>query len=482
MQKKFITNFFFLIFMNILIKPFWIFGIDRVVQNTTGAAEYGLYSSLLSFSFLLNILLDLGITNYNVRNIAQHSHLLKKHFSSIVVLRILLAVIYIGISLIAGWIMDYDSRRLSILLILLFNQVLASFTLYLRSNISGLQLFKTESIISVLDRTLMIIFCSVLLWSGWFSKSFPIEYFVWAQTLAYFLTAIITFIIVAKKAKFNKLSWNLQFFLVILKQSYPFAILILLMGFYTNVDSVMIERLLPDGAFQAGIYAQARRLMDAANQFPYLISILLLPMFSSMIRKKEFVEDLVELSFSIIAIPSIILMALSVFYNEQLMTALYHQHVKESALILRVIMNCFLAFSSVYIFGTLLTANGSLRYLNYIALGGMILNISLNYYYIPIYGPLGAAMVALVTQYITAGAQMLLVHHIFKFTYRWWLFSRYALFTASTFILFSFLQTLPIKWIFSCIAGVLLSIALSFAFFLIRPRSIIRLIRQPGQN
>lgn len=482
MQKKFITNFFFLLFMNVLIKPFWIFGVDRVVQNATGASEYGLYASLLSFSFLLNIIVDIGITNYNARNIAQHNHLLKKHFSSIVVLRILLAVIYMAVSLTAGWFLNYDSRHFFILLILLFNQATASFILYLRSNIAGLQLFKTESIISVLDRTLMIIFCSILLWSGWFSKTFPIEWFVWAQTLAYVLTAIITFIIVARKAKFSKLSWNYKFFLVILKQSYPYAILILLMGFYTGIDSVMIERLLPDGALQAGIYAQARRLMEAANQFPYLISILLLPMFSYMIRKKESLEDLVELSFSIIAIPSIILMAVSVFYNEDMMAALYVQHIKESALILRVIMNCFLAFSSVYIFGTLLTANGSLRYLNYIAFGGMILNISLNYYYIPIYGPLGAAIAALITQYLTAAAQMLLVHHIFRFTYRWWLFTRYALYTACTFVLFSILQTLQMKWIYSCLTGVLVSLALSFVFFLIRPRSLLRLVRQPSKS
>ena len=118
MQRKFVTNLFFLVFLNVLIKPYWIFGIDRVVQNTTGATEYGIYSSLLSFSFLLNILLDIGITNFNNRNIASHNHLLKKHFSSIVVIRMLLAGFYFGICFIAGWILDYNSRQLSILFIL----------------------------------------------------------------------------------------------------------------------------------------------------------------------------------------------------------------------------------------------------------------------------------------------------------------------------------------------------------------------------
>ncbi len=478
MHRKFITNLFFILFLNLLIKPFWILGIDRAVQNVTGAAEYGLYSSLLSFTFLLNILLDLGITNYNNRNIARHSQLLKKHFSSIIILRILLAGLYFAVSFIAGWMLGYNERRLSILLILLFNQALASFILYLRSNISGLQLFKTESIISVLDRTLMILFCSVLLWSGWFSGKIQIEWFAWAQTCAYLVTALITFIIVAKKAGFQRLHWNKHFFLVILKQSYPYALLILLMTFYYRIDAVMIERMLPDGALQAGIYAQAFRLLDAANMFAYLISVLLLPMFASMIRHKQSPEELVELSFSFIAIPSIILMAFSVFYNEDLMSLLYHEHVKESAIILSVVMNCFLAFASVYIFGTLLTANGSLRFLNIIALCGMILNISLNYYLIPLHGALGAAIAGLITQYLAAAAQMLLVHHIFHFKFKWWLFARYLLFTGSTFLLFSLLPALNLSWIVSCIIGALVAVLLSLAFYLVKPRNLIKLVRQ----
>ncbi len=75
MQKKFLTNLGLLLFLNLLIKPFWVLGIDRSVQNAVGAEDFGFYFSILNFSFLFNILLDLGITNFNNRNIAQNSHL-----------------------------------------------------------------------------------------------------------------------------------------------------------------------------------------------------------------------------------------------------------------------------------------------------------------------------------------------------------------------------------------------------------------------
>ena len=69
MQKKFVTNLALLLFLNLLIKPFWILGIDRSVQNSVGAADYGMYFALFNFSFLLNIILDFGITNFNNKNI-----------------------------------------------------------------------------------------------------------------------------------------------------------------------------------------------------------------------------------------------------------------------------------------------------------------------------------------------------------------------------------------------------------------------------
>ena len=64
MQNRFIKNIIFLLFLNLLVKPFWILGIDREVQNLLGDASYGTYQALFNFSYLFYILLDLGITNF----------------------------------------------------------------------------------------------------------------------------------------------------------------------------------------------------------------------------------------------------------------------------------------------------------------------------------------------------------------------------------------------------------------------------------
>ena len=416
MKRKFVTNLILLISLNLLIKPFWIFGIDRTVQNLVGDQSYGMYFALFNFSMILNILLDVGITNYNNRNIAQHNFLLPKHLSNIVGLKFLLAIVYAVFALGIAAIIGYDKIQFHLLFFLIFNQFLISFTLYLRSNISGLHLFRTDSLISVLDRSLMIIICSILLFNSAFKEQFTIEWFVYAQTAAYIITAIITFVVVLNKSGKIKIRFNLKFFLVFLKKSYPYALLILLMSFYNRIDSVMIERLLPDpiGKEQAGIYAHSFRLLDAVSMFGVLFAGLLLPIFAKMIKLKESVGQMVKLSYTLLIVPAIIIAISSIYYSGEIMALLYTSNTENSAGILGILMIGFIGIATTYIFGTLLTANGSLKYLNIMAFSAMVLNIVLNLILIPRYYAFGSAYASLVTQIFTGATQVILVFVIFK--------------------------------------------------------------------
>ncbi|MBS1765184.1 MAG: oligosaccharide flippase family protein [Bacteroidetes bacterium] len=428
MQRKFITNLALLLLLNLLIKPFWIFGIDRTVQNMLGAEVYGKYYALLNFSFLLNILLDAGITNYNNKNISQHQHLVSKHFSGIVVLRFLLAGGYMLASLIMAFIVGYSTDDLYLLILLLVNQFFISFILYLRSNLSGLHLFKSDSLVSVTDRFLMIIFCSFLIW-GNSGQHLEISSFVYAQTASYILTSFFAILLLKGRLKFQKITWQPAFYITILKQSAPFALLILLMTFYSRIDAIMLERLLPDGAFFAGVYAQAFRMLDAVNMFGYLFATLLLPMFAHMIKKHQPVQDLTRLSFTLLAVPSITLAISGLFYGKSIMELLYHEHADLSAPVFSILMFSFFCMATSYVFGTLLTANGSLKQLNIMAAAGMILNIGLNLLLIPSFKAYGAAIAGLTTQVVMTLSQILIAWRIFHLRFNYQLILKLLLFS-----------------------------------------------------
>lgn len=408
MKRKFVTNLALVLFLNLLVKPFWIFGIDRTVQNVVGADEYGFYFSLISFSLLLNIFLDLGITNFNNRSIARNPEKLAEYFSSIVGLKFLLAVLYAVVCLGAGLLLGYGEDHFGLLWALILNQFLASFILYLRSNISGLHYFRTDSLISVLDRTLVIIICGILLWGNVTDRAFRIEWFIFAQTAAYVITAIVAFLIVLYRSKYFRFRIDMRKFASILRESYPFALLILLMFFYYRIDSVLLERLLENGKQQVGIYAQSFRILDAAYMFATLFAGLLLPIFSRMLKKKEPVEEMVSLSCTLILLPALLLAAIGVFYSKQVIGLLYNEHMEASSRIFSLLMIGFTGIAISHIFGTLLTANRNLRELSFLAFTAVILNLTLNLILIPKYLAYGAALTFLVTQGYMALGQIII--------------------------------------------------------------------------
>ena len=490
MRRKFITNLILIVFLNLLIKPFWVLGIDRSVQNVVGPSEYGFYFTILNFAFLFQILLDWGISNFNNRNIAQNNHLLSKHFSSIIILRFLFGVVFMVTIMSVGYLIGYDDQQLYLLSIIGFNQFLLALILYLRSNISGLLLLRVDSVLSVIDRLILIIVCSILLWGGVTTEPFKIEWFVYSQTFAYSITAVIAFFIVFAKTKFQRLNWNTAFFLVIIKQSFPYFILILLMGMYSRIDSVLIERLLPiDGKYQVGVYASAFRLLDVANNMSgYLFAVLLLPLFAKMLKEKENINQVLKLSFTLLFLLSTTVAVTSIFFGHDIMSLLYHQHKSESASLFAIrmmessqifiiMMFAYVGTSTTYIFGTLLTANGSLKPLNIMAFIGMLISLGLNLVLIPEMKAMGAAYAGLTAQVVTAIIQVFLAFKILDIHFEAKFILKLIAFVLSLFALNWISTFLPFEWIIRMGISLALILMSAFALRLLNIRAFISIIK-----
>jgi len=491
MQKKFLKNLALLVFLNLLVKPFWILGVDREVQNVVGTSEYGFYSVILNFSFLFVIFLDLGITNFNNRNIAQNNQLLNKHLGGIGTVKLLLGILYGVVVMVAGWLWGFKESELYLLAWVGFNQFLLSFILYLRSNISGLLLFKTDSFLSVLDRLLMIGIVGVLLWSGLFTGNFTIEWFVYSQTIAYSITVLIALAAVLNKSGRLRLNWNTPFFLMILKKSLPFALLVLLMSFYNRIDPVLIKRLLPDGVgdYQAGVYAQAFRLLDAGQNFAFLFAVLLLPLFSRMLKDNLSVEHLTKLSFSIIISGALVIAMIAVFFGGEIMQVMYTQNageslavyslrIEQSAQIFQLLMFSFVAISANYIFGTLLTANNSLKVLNLIAVVGLLVNLTMNIILIPHLQALGSAYASLGTQVITALLQFYMAHRLLQLKINYRLILRFLLLVILLVVVGFGLSWLELSsWLVSTTAMLIAGILFTMALGLLNVKELVEILK-----
>ncbi len=432
-NREFILNILLLVFINLLIKPFFIFGIDLTVQNRVGE-EYGLYFALLNLTYVFQILNDFGIQNFNSRYLSQHPQLLPKYFPNLLAIKGLLSIFYIVLTLGTAWgLFGYGRHELPVLLILLFNAVLVQLTLYLRSNVSGLGFYRLDSVLSSLDKLLMLATCGVLLWGNLPDVPLNIETFALAQTLALLLTALIVFVVLRKKADFPvRPSWARNWragrpvVLFLLRKSFPYALVILLMFAYTRLDGVLLERLLPDGKAHTEVFAGAYRLLDACNMFGFMVASLLLPMFARLLKSRGVagVRSLASLGFNLMWAGSVTLATVVCLAREDLLHLM--MPARASAYrwdTLGVLIWAFVPVSLTYIFGTLLTAHERLKAMNRVFVFGIVLNLSLNLLLIPRYQAFGTAVAAVLTQSFVSAGMMWLCARTFGFwpSRRWWL-------------------------------------------------------------
>jgi O-antigen/teichoic acid export membrane protein len=416
MQKTFLSSLIITIFLNLLIKPLALFGIDASVQNRVGPEEYGLYFSLLNLSVILNMLLDLGINNYTTKRIAQRPDIAKRYFGKIFSFRILLFLLYFSILLVFALVLNYSGKALFILSILSVNQFFVMSIAYCRSHFAGFHFFKLDAFISVLDRFLLIVIGGFFLFMPFAKMKMTIELFVWIQFFCYLTSFCVAVFLLFKHIERPFLKWDLPFSLSFVKRSLPYAVLVVLMLLYTRLDGVMLERIHPNGAYESGIFAQGFRLLDALFMFGMIFASLLFPMFSKQL-KNDFsgIKPLLKTSGNLL-ISGAILIVLVTTYNAYYLLSLIYERANESVPAFQWLMIGFLAICMNFIFGTLLTANGNLRVLNISSAIGIILNIGLNFYLIPSHGAVGSAFASFVTQTFIAVIQFFYCLKIFKLT------------------------------------------------------------------
>ena len=395
-SRSFVQSLLLLILLNVLVKPLWIFGIDRQVQNITGYAAYGSYFALLNLSIVLNFLLDLGITPYFNRTVAADHGKDRVLFSQAFSIKLLLGIFYGIVVFLIAWSSGALTGRLLFMLMLM--QVLNSFSLLLRSYLSASQQYSKDAWLSITDKLFVILAAGfVLLYPG-LSGGITINLFVIIQIVGLLVSIALGIIFLFSKINTIIISPFKNFDPGILKSSLPFALNIFFMASIGRADGFLLERLDKGGAYEAGIYASGFRLLDAVNMGGYLMASFLLPFISRNWPASASLRPILNYCRHLLIFSGIVVAGFAWFYATPINHWLYHERDPETADMIRILLLCLVPMSMVHIYGTLLTGTGHIH--SFLRISGFfaIANILANLYFIPKYGAHGAAWVAVGTQ------------------------------------------------------------------------------------
>lgn len=463
MKRQFILNILLLLFINLSVKPGYIFFIEAEVQNILGNTAYGFYFFHLNFVFLFQFVNDMGIQTWNAQFIPKNKGSVDYFIPRILSLKILLSSAYIIISfLFAFFIGGFD---LKIILLTSLNLALSAFFIYLRTNIAGMGFYKIDSLLSSLDKILMIIIIGILIYGIGFGDHFSIFHFIYGQSVSLVIANVVALIILGFKVNIWPLSWDFKYFLSVLKLCLPYILVFFLMVAYNKIDGVMLGKLLNDGGLQAGIYAGAFRFYEAANMIGYMFAGLLLPMFSSIIGKNENVSELKVMSLRWISFFCLPIVVCLHFYAQDLLNFIYTTPEETMIQVLKYLAISFGFVAISYIYGTMMVAADKINKLQKVFILGLVINVILNWYWIPNSGAVGAAKATLITQGVVMLGQIWVTYDYFKIRFLFLEYLRLISFLILlVFITYFISAYLTWDWYIKVLASIFISLPLGFGF------------------
>lgn len=416
-----------LIVLNLLVKPVWIFAIDRVVQNKLGHEAYGTYFALFNLTYVLLFISDAGLSNMLNQRIAAR---IPVSTCQLAALKIILLLIYIIVCCFIGWLTHVWQGK--ILFYMIAIQALTSLFVFLRSLLAANQYYRTDAWLSVTDKGLMILFCSGFIY-GFFTP-ITLELFLQLQVVSTAIAVLITFFFLYHKKLFVKA--EKENIVTILKLTLPFAAIILLMSVHYRLDAFLLERIRIDGATQTGIYATAYRLLDAGNMIGYLAASFLLPFIARNKDDKKIISHVLLLTRHGLLFFAIGISVFAVVFAPWLQQVLYHTTEEYNTHVLRLCLLSLPAYYLVHVYGSALTATTQFKTFIFILMASVAVNVLLNLYLIPKQGAIGCCIAALVSQYSCGLALCIAAKRRLTIPYAGKWAVLYILFAAILFVLF----------------------------------------------
>lgn len=452
LHRDFQGNILLVLLLNAIIKPLYLLGIDRGVQNVIPPEEYGVYFTLFNLSFIYQIIADVGLQAWLTRTCAQHHSEARMLYPYFLSLKAVLSLLYLILTSLTAFILGFGSEYPLFLALILLLQLSNSFLLFLRAAISGIGLYRMDSYLSVTDRGLSILLMGLFLVIPALQSSITIILFTSVQLLTILLATGIAVKILRRHDFSFQLKFDLTRLKSLLHEGIPYATLVLLMSASSRMDTILIP-FFSTGKFNGvAIYASSFRIVEAVNIIGYLFAGLLLPLFTKSIQQLEMTSKLADMAIRFLWTLMIPLAFGFSVYAAGIIPLLYKNATNEMINTFSIGILTIIPISGNYIYGTLLTASGSLWPMNRIFVWILGINMVLILLLLPFMSVPGVALASLITQSMAFILQLnlclkkqlvktsfLLVRRIFLFS----LFTGLCIFSVHYFLPLTF-SNLPV--------------------------------------
>jgi O-antigen/teichoic acid export membrane protein len=359
-------------------------------------APYGTFTTLINYTAIVSVVLDLGFNVLYVREGARHPADIQRYLRNVMSLRLVMAVGGFVVLAIALAVAGLSSLLVPGFLLM----VLTSYSTLLRNTLYAVQRLAYEAVAVVLESIVLLalVLIGIKIGAG-------VTYFVWAYAAQYaFSCAYFAFVLWWQKIAV--VGWKLEPQLVRewFFQGLPFALTFVLTILYFKIDQPLVYAIRPHA--EAGWYAAAYKPFEALLFIPMTLLSVVFPVLSVYFRERpQELTDAVSRFFKallVIGWP----IAVGLFVLAHPLTTMFLYPQSEPALRILALALAIGFVNNAFI-GALSASDRQLSF-TWAVGWSLVANLALNLILIPLFGYIGASWATVLTEVVLGVAGWIL--------------------------------------------------------------------------
>jgi O-antigen/teichoic acid export membrane protein len=359
-----------------------------------GPELFGLLTFALAFTGIFGLLLDLGLNNLAVREVARDKSRANEYLSNITFIKLIMGVITFGLTVVVVHSLGYAEETIAIVYLLTLSTVFSAVTASFYVIFQSFEKMEYQSVAGILTSLLMLTGAIILI-----ARGAGVVAFAAVTLISSALVLGYSFFICVRKFKLFNAEANLDFWWPTIRQALPFGLSSVFVTIYFWIDSLMLS--LIQGNQAVGFYNAGYRLVFSLLFIPAVFSTAVFPAMSRFyissrdslqLMWKEFLRFMLILSIPI-AVGTTLLAG-------RFVALIFGDGYAPSVAVLQVLI-----WSLVFIFANAtfvrLFESANMQIVVTKITGLMVIvNVAINLVLIPKFSYVGASFAILITEFI----------------------------------------------------------------------------------
>jgi len=360
-----------------------------------GEVEFGKFAFALLLGGVFETLMDFGLHQVTVRAVARDRSRATALLQHALAIKLVWAVTTLALLVItANVLRPQHDVRLACYLIG-GSLVFRSYMLTIRGVLQGLEQFGWDSLVVLADRGLMLALGLAALWGGYGLRGLTLA-FVVARAAALGLAAAVTHVRLGSLGlRFDRRVW-----LDLHRSALPLGLFLVVLNLYSYIDGVMLGYLRTDA--ETGLYAAAYKIYEGLTYAPLAISTVLTPRLSNLFNRDRARHRRTSVAGTAgTAALGIGVAAVAFAVATPLLVLLFGAQYVAATGPFRILVLGLPVVYGIWILHAVAISVDRERLLLQTGIVGLVVNVGINLYAIPHFGPNGAAFATVAGEIIS---------------------------------------------------------------------------------